>query len=697
MALSLDPGTLLNVLSGIAFLLLGLALVALDPRLRANLAVGLFSILWGAEIVAANLPTLTTDEGLARVASLLSLPLILVFPLAFLAVVASIVPERGRLFGASVATAAGFALVGGALLLLDPATIAGEVVTPDAGGAWAASWGPALPVVASLPFTLAFIVALRLLGRAWSGARGRIERRRYAVFLGALLLYTGYRFPEAILSHLAALVHGSGGVRSILELTLALVGAVVLARFLVDLAGERAVLVDPGDRREAALLLLAGLVPVVFATAGTAPLLVEAPQVWTLGLFRLLMVGLLVYGAARYQLLGLELNVRRASPGLAAALAPFLAVPAVGSLVSAGAVESPTTVAVLSVVLAVPLALGAHTMRRSGARDGEAQRLVLYATALTSGEQPDALGKVRRRLGVSRSEHDRLAALLRGERPAEDVSRDPRPGDLLFGAYEVEAVLAETARGPALLARDLLLDRPVVLKPLGRLTDDPAQRAALLAEGRAAARLSHPNVVEVFKVERRGDELFLVTEHLPGGDLRARVERSGPLPEAEALAITTDVLAALAAVHASGVVHRDVTPGNVFLDETGRAKLGDFGLAATTGHEATFAGTLVTAAPEQLTGGVLSERTDVFSAGALLYFLLTGRCHVPLEGRAVDQAVHLVTRTPSMLPLPGVARGVNRVLATALAREPAERFESARAMQAALLEGGRVAVTGPAR
>jgi hypothetical protein len=245
------------------------------------------------------------------------------------------------------------------------------------------------------------------------------------------------------------------------------------------------------------------------------------------------MVALLVWGAARYQLLSLDVNVRRAAAALGAALAPFLVVPLAAPLAADGTTSGAVVIALVAATVAVPAAFTARGLATDGrGPTGSDRRYLLYATALTSGEDDAALVRLRRRLGIAEDEHHRLRAAVAQE--AMITVSEARPNDVVLGAYRIERALGETAKGPTLLAHDVLLDRPVVLKPLGALPTDPGARERVLREGRIAARLRHPRVVEVYKVERDREELYLVTEFAPGGDVGALLARERVLPPARA-------------------------------------------------------------------------------------------------------------------------------------------------------------------
>jgi serine/threonine protein kinase/tetratricopeptide (TPR) repeat protein len=258
----------------------------------------------------------------------------------------------------------------------------------------------------------------------------------------------------------------------------------------------------------------------------------------------------------------------------------------------------------------------------------------------------------------------------------------------IIGHYRVLSKLGEGGMGVVFAAADERLQRRVALKMVRQTSGDPQSRDRLWREARAAARVSHPNVCQVFEVGEADGELFVAMELLEGEPLSARLGR-GSVPLPESIDIMLAVLAALGAIHAQGIVHRDLKPSNIFLTPHG-VKLLDFGLARgveeasdQTHDRLTKAGTLMGTphymSPEQLTGEALDARSDLFAAGAVLYELLTGRTAFP--GRTTAHVFHGVLYEP--LPsLTGSAQldAVDRVIRRATAKQRGDRHPDAAAM-----------------
>ena len=220
---------------------------------------------------------------------------------------------------------------------------------------------------------------------------------------------------------------------------------------------------------------------------------------------------------------------------------------------------------------------------------------------------------------------------------------DPAPADMLTGRmldgrYHVRARIAHGGMATVYLATDTRLDREVALKVMhADLARDADFVGRFIGEAKSVAKLSHPNIVGVYDQGADGEHLYLVMEYVPGRTLRALLRERGWLPWQEALQVMDPVLAGLAAAHRAGIVHRDVKPENVLITADGRVKVVDFGLArASAAVGNTRAGVIIGSvsyiAPEQVTGAPSDARTDVYSAGIMMFEMLTGR--VPFSGES---------------------------------------------------------------
>jgi len=262
----------------------------------------------------------------------------------------------------------------------------------------------------------------------------------------------------------------------------------------------------------------------------------------------------------------------------------------------------------------------------------------------------------------------------------DDTLADPLTGRLLDGRYAVTARIAHGGMATVYVATDTRLDRQVALKVMhAELARDDDFVRRFIGEAKSVARLSHPNVVGVYDQGADGPLLYLAMEYVPGRTLKDLLRERGRFAPAEALGIMTGVLDGLAAAHSSGITHRDVKPENVLLTADGRIKVADFGLArahAAAGHtqRGLLIGTVAYLPPEQVTGDVTGPRGDVYSAGVMLFELLTGR--QPFTGdnplSIAYQHVNRDVPAPSTLA-PGIPAAVDQLVLAATSRDPAQR------------------------
>ena len=292
-----------------------------------------------------------------------------------------------------------------------------------------------------------------------------------------------------------------------------------------------------------------------------------------------------------------------------------------------------------------------------------------------------------------------MSAHTRVRLPARPVAAttwtvsDPRIGSVIAG-HRIDRLVGRGGMGVVYAAVDVALDRTVALKLIApELAAEPGFRARFMTESRIAASLDHPNVVPIFRAGDEDGALFLAMRFVTGDDLRTLVERDGPLAPERAAAVVGQVAAALAAAHARGLVHRDVKPANVLVTADDHCYLTDFGLvkdlAATTGATRTgeILGTLDYVAPERIQGGATGPWTDVYALGCVLFFALTGRVVFPLDAPESKLWAHVSEPPPAPSALlPALPPALDEVVARALAKDPAERYDGAPALAAALME-----------
>ena len=274
--------------------------------------------------------------------------------------------------------------------------------------------------------------------------------------------------------------------------------------------------------------------------------------------------------------------------------------------------------------------------------------------------------------------------------------------ELLDGRYELGPPLGTGGMSEVFEGYDSNLDRRVAVKFLKADVADPRARERFEREAQTAASFTHPNAVTVYDIGEAGNRPYIVMELVDGRNLAEVLAQTGPLSPRQATRITDQVLAALGAAHARGLVHRDVKPGNVLVTADGSAKLADFGIAkavsdATGGLTMTgqVIGTPKYLAPEQAAGQTSTPRSDLYSTGVVLYEMLAGE---PPFGGDTPVAVALAHQQAPVPPLgdrrsdipPSLVATVDR----ALEKDPARRFPTAEAMRSALA-GGPTAPVAP--
>lgn len=271
---------------------------------------------------------------------------------------------------------------------------------------------------------------------------------------------------------------------------------------------------------------------------------------------------------------------------------------------------------------------------------------------------------------------------------------DPFIGQVLDSRYRIEQLIARGGMATVYRAMDLRLDRIVALKILaGTLVTEPGFVDRFINEAKSTASLTHPNVVAVHDQGIWHEFPFLVMEYVDGQTIREVLRAHGPFTSAHALEIMKSVLAGLTAAHDKGFVHRDIKPENVLITADGHIKVTDFGLARvinsqldTTNTGAVLLGTMAYLSPEQVLQQSVDQRSDVYSAGIMLFEMLTGR--VPFSGQAPLEVAyrHVNEDVPAPSTFqPDVPPALDHLVLAATRRNPAERIQSARSFHEAVL------------
>lgn len=266
-------------------------------------------------------------------------------------------------------------------------------------------------------------------------------------------------------------------------------------------------------------------------------------------------------------------------------------------------------------------------------------------------------------------------------------------GDLVDRRYRVQSLIARGGMAAIYRGIDERLDRPVALKILDdRFAHNEQFRTRFEREARAAARLSHPSLVNVFDQGDDGTSVFLAMELVDGGTLRELLRERGPMPPHAATAVMEPVLIALGLAHSAGLIHRDVKPENILISDDHQVKLADFGLVRATAESSltttsVMMGTVAYLSPEQVRGGSVDGRSDVYSAGIVLYELLTGT--TPFRGDTSLATAYMRLNhpvPPASEAIDGVPAEFDQLISRATALHPDDRFANGAEFRTAIVE-----------
>jgi hypothetical protein len=278
------------------------------------------------------------------------------------------------------------------------------------------------------------------------------------------------------------------------------------------------------------------------------------------------------------------------------------------------------------------------------------------------------------------------------------------PGQTV-GDYEILSVLGKGGMGRVYRVRNMISNRMEAMKALLASDAEADLTGRFLSEIRILARLDHPNIAKFYTAFRHEDELLLFMEYVEGITLSERVKQ-GPAPLPEAVSYIRQALSALSYAHANSIIHRDIKPGNLMVTPQGVVKLMDFGIAKCESdpvltRPGTTVGSLLYMSPEQIRGEGVDARSDLYSLGIVLYELTAGARPFEADSTFGILNAHLNTPPrPAIEANPGIPAAVNDLIMTALAKDPAQRFQSAEAFRKALDSigpaGAQPTVTAPA-
>jgi serine/threonine protein kinase len=257
--------------------------------------------------------------------------------------------------------------------------------------------------------------------------------------------------------------------------------------------------------------------------------------------------------------------------------------------------------------------------------------------------------------------------------------------------YSIVALIATGGQAQVYRGRDERLHRDVAIKVLMPARNgDSAPRGSLIAEARALSLLNHPHVAGIYDYVTQGRRDFIVMEFVPGATLRD-VLSGGPLPSWEVVRLSAQMVRGLAAAHAASIVHRDIKPSNLKITSSGELKILDFGVSTvmpsgavadngtrTPSRITTLGGTVPYMAPEQLRGDPADERSDIFSVGVVMYEMATGYRAFPQHNlAALIEAIQHQEPAPPTMVNPHLPIAIERVVAKAMHKDPASRYQSA--------------------
>lgn len=261
-------------------------------------------------------------------------------------------------------------------------------------------------------------------------------------------------------------------------------------------------------------------------------------------------------------------------------------------------------------------------------------------------------------------------------------------GKRLGNRYELESRVGSGGMAVVYLAKDLILDRYVAVKVLNdSLSNDENFVDRFRREARAAASLSHPNVVNIYDVGEDNSTHYIVMEYVDGKTLKERIKVEGALPVAEAVQIGEQIADALDHAHENGIVHRDIKSHNIMIGARGRVKVADFGIARATSaqtitHTGSVMGSVHYFSPEQARGGYIGEKSDIYSLGVVLYEMITGELPFSGDSPIAVALKHLQDEPQEPVDRrPGLPQSVDNIIRRAMAKDPLHRYNSARELQ----------------
>jgi hypothetical protein len=703
-----DAGTaaiLTQAATGSFVLLAGLvALGAASPR-RYTISFSSFLVLWGVSLVAGNLGGLALQGGdLAQAQELLTLQAVFQ-GIAYLPLVVftlSYPPSRGIELDRwpIVATLLAPSVFIAGVVAVDPSLLHRGFALVD--GSLVGGWGWAGAVMYTL-FTVAVYAALVRLVLVNRQSTNDVERRQALYVHLGFALFVGYEAAQNPMIFADPALRAREPVMATAVIVSSVAGLGLLAWSAYRLlAGPRPL---SGLPRQLTVLCLVG--SIAFGLSSGASFQKGAlPEFHVESVWRIGTVALLISAVTQFD----PAEEGNTLPDLAATLGWFGVAAAVLLTMLTGLTVIVGSTTVSFIVLNLLLVVGVVTLawrrpgtlaglfrrlRRRRSSAGRARRdLELYEAALLSDPSEEALAELRGQRSITQAEHEIMHRVADPGSASLGEGRVPAAGDVLADRYRISDELGRGARSVVLRAWDANEDLDVALKmPAPQRVARPRGVKEFVYEARTLLHLDHPNVVEAHALGEVDGWPYLVCELVEGGTLADRIGADG-LPVGDACRIVDGVLAGLDHLHGEGLVHRDVKPENVLVDEQGNAKLSDLGLVDTWNAEKTQRlgpegpslreGTPAYMSPQALLGEPPRPTCDIYAAGAILVETMTGTHYLARDGAPYGGVKRAVLDSPPHLD--GVDADLVPVCRRALAKQPGERYAAAAEMREHLRE-----------
>ncbi len=690
---------LLGLMGAVPLVLLGLGLLFIRPKRTPQVFFGLFAIAWGLQLGLMNVGNLLEGPRALYLALLLgsaAQPVATLFLVHFAMIV-----RRRPGNGYVTAVAAVIALAAGLVLVLRPELVLVSVEPT--------TWGALNFPLFTVPQRIAFFLALVVMYIEYRKAKAGTPRRRIRGMLIAFALFISWSNTTTLLrllpdpGHIVPLASGEvvtpGGFSDFL-----LIGLLALLTLALIAMVLHLILRPPPPEGLDSPLVFAFVFP---AAVAVLELLLGRMGIpfETRGFWHILAVGVIVYTLANYQLFDLELRVKRFAGPIVAGLLVLFGIPTLLTLaLGEFGTESMIFALIPQVIGVAGIVVFQDRMKNvlfPGVDESpdymHQRKLDIYRVALEEALQrggtadDPGLKELRLRHGISQQEHSIISWMVSSEqRPRGQATvHGFDTGQTVLDRYRLKEVLGRGSYGKTFLAHDNHTRSDVAVKTVGMDTFDGAAARLLLREARLAASLDHPFVINILDVAEQPEGVIVVMEYADNGNLEQRLEEKGRFSIPEAVRLVRELLMALDAVHAKGIVHRNLKPKNILLEADGSVRLSDFG-AAQSGQKGgsqqpEFATKtlqdILYQSPEQIQGKHATPRSDLYVVGILLHEVLTRRHPFRISGKDDHGIRETILKSRPHLQVDEHDAWVRTFLERTLAHEVEKRYENAAAMR----------------